>query len=73
MDLLTIIKTDWHKIVVAILALIQSWKFLNKHIKSIYEKDKRSAEQTMSTNQSSINLILPKEGCTITIKPLDKL
>jgi hypothetical protein len=66
MDFLTIIKTDWHKIIVVILALVQMWKFSNKRIRTIIGKEEDKLPQSM-------NIMLPPEGCTITIKPLEKV
>jgi len=65
MDFLTIIKTDWHKIIVVILALVQMWKFSNKRIRAVLGKEVEKSQQPTT-------ITLPPEGCIITIKPLNK-
>lgn len=65
MDFLTILKTDWHKIIVVILALVQMWKFSNKHIRAVLGKEVEKSQQPMT-------ITLPPEGVMITIKPLNK-
>lgn len=64
MDITTLLKTEWHKIIVIILVLIHLWKFFNKHIRTIIDKEDKLPQ--------SMNIMLPPEGCTITIKPLNK-
>jgi len=66
MTLFDIIKTDWHKIVVVILALLHMRKFINKHIRSLLGKGEDKSTRPMT-------ITLPPEGCIITIKPLDKI
>lgn len=49
---------NWHKILVVIIALIHVWKFFMDYIRPVTHKE-----------ESVIKI--PKEGVTITIKPLD--
>lgn len=58
-----LLQANWHKIIVVILAIVQMWKFFSKYIKDLVIKDKEP---------ESMSITLPKEGCIITIKPLDK-
>ena len=61
MDVLwSTIQTDWHKILVVILAIASAWKFFFQYIRPM--KSNKTAQP--------INIILPKEGCSITVKPL---
>ena len=61
-DFWTLVRSDGHKVVIAIVALIHLWKFLEKWIKSIFDKEKSSIPPA--------SIVLPPEGCTITITPL---
>jgi hypothetical protein len=60
-DILPFFQNNWHKIIVVILALAQIWKFFIEYIKP-----------TIKSNKNTNSIILPKEGCIITIKPLEK-
>lgn len=51
---------NWHKVLVVIIALIHVWKFFMDYIRPIAKKEK---EETV--------IKIPKEGVTITIKPLE--
>lgn len=55
-----VMSNDWHKIVVVILVLAHAWKFFFTYIRPAVHKE-----------PESMSIILPKEGCTITIKPLE--
>lgn len=57
------LQANWHKILVVILAVASAWKYIYTYVKPVVKP----------TNQSQpINIVLPKEGCIITVKPLDK-
>jgi hypothetical protein len=58
-----IIQNDWHKILVVILTLASVWKYVFTYIKPAVKPTKES---------QPINIILPKEGCVITIKPFSE-
>jgi hypothetical protein len=55
------LQTNWHKILVVILALASVWKYIFTYVKPAVQKVPRP-----------VNIILPKEGCVITVKPLGK-
>lgn len=57
------LQANWHKILVVILAVASAWKYIYTYVKPAIKP----------INQSQpINIVLPKEGCIITIKPLEK-
>jgi hypothetical protein len=58
----TLVRSDGHKVVIAILALIHIWKAFEKHIKSLFDKEPPPIPPA--------SLVLPPEGCHITITPL---
>lgn len=51
--------TNWHKILVVIIALIHAWKFFFDYIRPVAKKEEMLIK-------------IPKEGVKITIEPLDK-
>ena len=51
--------TNWHKILVVIIAIIQLWKFFINYIRPITHKEEEAI------------IKIPKEGVQITIKPLE--
>jgi len=58
MDLWNIVRTDWHKIILVILVLAHVWKFFFDYIwPTVHKKDE------------TLSILIPKEGCTITITP----
>jgi hypothetical protein len=58
----TMVGSNWHKVIVVILVLAHAWKFFFEYIRPAIKSDKESQPMT---------IVLPKEGCTIIIKPLD--
>ena len=60
-DFWTILQNDWHKILVVILALASTWKYFVEYVRPVAKHDPKN---------QPINVMLPKDGCVITIKPL---
>jgi hypothetical protein len=56
------IQTNWHKILVVILALASIWKFFYQYVRPTVHHEKMP---------QPINIVLPKEGCVITVKPIN--
>ncbi len=56
------LQANWHKILVVILAGASAWKYFFEYVRPTIKV----------TNTQPINIVLPKEGMVITIKPLDK-
>lgn len=54
------IKENWHKYGVILLILIHIWKFFFDYIRPVVKKE-----------SDDIAIKIPKEGCMITIIPLD--
>ena len=50
---------NWHKILVVFIALIHVWKFIFDYIRPVVKKE------------DELLIKIPKEGCKITIEPLD--
>lgn len=61
-DIVSFFQNNWHKILVVLLVLSQAWKYFYEYIRPavIHEKQPQP-----------INIVLPPEGCTITIKPIE--
>jgi len=51
--------TNWHKILVVLIALIHVWKFFVDYIRPVAKKEEENV------------IKIPKEGVTITVKPLE--
>ena len=58
MDIWSIIQNDWHKIVVVI---AQVWRYFFEYVRPTIKHDKLP---------QPINIVLPPQGCTITVNPL---
>lgn len=56
-------QANWHKILVVLLAAASAWKYFFEYIRPAVKHDPKT---------QPINVVLPKEGVVITIKPLDK-
>lgn len=57
------IKENWGKYGVIILMLIHAWKFFFEYVRPIFRKEPKESKE--------LTIKIPKEGCTITIKPLE--
>jgi hypothetical protein len=50
--------TNWHKILVVILAVASVWKYFFTYVRPV------------THHERNVTIQLPKEGCVITVKPL---
>lgn len=57
----TVVGANWHKAIVVILVLGHAWKFFFQYIRPAVHPEKLP---------QPISIVLPPQGCTITVVPL---
>jgi len=57
------VQANWHKILVVILAGASAWKYFYQYIKPTIKPEKTGR---------AVSIVVPEDGCVITIKPLSK-